>query len=285
MILDDKQTLKYLHAYKDGKIKQGLGVGIDEFDKHLVFKRAQFVMVLGLDNCGKTFWLLWYLLCQAKLNNKKFIIWSGENRAGQLKRDIIQMWLGIKFKDIIKSKIDFYNQEISKYFKFLDNSRMYSINELLNIFSEADVDACVIDPFTGLNHPRNQPMFERNYIFCNLVREFCNKTGKSVYVCMHPQTEAARRVYPQDHLLNGHIQPPRKADCEGGQVFPNRVDDFLCVHRLISHPDLWMLTELHVYKVKDKETGGTPTMLNEPLRFDYNNGLGFTLGGVNPLNK
>lgn len=284
MILDDKQTLKYLHAYKDGRIKQGLGVGLPMLDKHLVLKKAQFVMCLGLDNCGKTFWLLWYLLCQAKLNNKKFIIWSGENRAGQLKRDIIQMWLGVKFKDIIKSKIDFYNQEISKYFKFLDNSKMYTVNELLNIFADAEVDGCVIDPFTGLNHPRNTPIFERNYIFCNLVREFCNKTGKSVYVCMHPQTESARRVYPADHILNGHIQPPRKADCEGGQVFPNRVDDFICIHRLISHPDLWMMTELHVYKVKDKETGGSPTMLGDPLRFDYNNGLGFTLGGVNPLN-
>ena len=85
--------------------------------------------------------------------------------------------------------------------------------------------------------------------------------------------------------MNGHIQPPRKADCEGGQVFPNRVDNFVCVHRLISHADLWMLTELHVYKIKDKETGGSPTMLGDPLRFDYNGGLGFTLGGVNPLNK
>jgi hypothetical protein len=43
------------------------------------------------------------------------------------------------------------------------------------------------------------------------------------------------------------------------------------------------MTEVYVYKVKDKETGGEPTMMNEPLRFDYNNGLGFTIGGINPL--
>ena len=283
MILDDKQTLKYLHAYKDGKIKQGLGIHCSVLDKHFVLKRAEMNMVLGLDNVGKTNWLLWYLLCHAKINNKKFIIWSGENRAGQLKRDIIQMWLGIKFKDIIKSKIDFYNQEISKYFKFIDNAKLYNHNDLLNIFAKTDCDACVIDPYTGLNHNRSVNQFDRNYYFCNDVREFCNRTGKTVFVCMHPQTEAARRVYPADHLLNGHIQPPRKADCEGGQVFPNRVDNFLCVHRLISHADLWMLTEVHVYKVKDKETGGSPTMLNEPIRFDYNSGLGFTVNGVNPL--
>ena len=105
MILADKDSLKYLHAYKDGRIKQGLKIGC-HLDNHFVFKRAEFNMVLGLDNVGKTTWLLWYLLCHAKLNGKKFIIWSGENRAGQLKRDLIQMWLGIKFKDIIKSKIE-----------------------------------------------------------------------------------------------------------------------------------------------------------------------------------
>jgi hypothetical protein len=43
------------------------------------------------------------------------------------------------------------------------------------------------------------------------------------------------------------------------------------------------LTEIHILKIKDRESGGKPTMLNEPLRFDYNNGLGFTIGGVNPL--
>ena len=95
MILKDNSTVKYLHAYKDGRIKQGLKIGC-HLDNHFVFKRAEFNMVLGLDNVGKTNWLLWYLLCHAKLNSKKFIIWSGENRAGQLKRDLIQMWLGIK---------------------------------------------------------------------------------------------------------------------------------------------------------------------------------------------
>jgi hypothetical protein len=44
-----------------------------------------------------------------------------------------------------------------------------------------------------------------------------------------------------------------------------------------------MQTEVYVYKIKDKETGGKPTNLAEPLRFDYNSGLGFTIGGNNVL--
>ena len=44
------------------------------------------------------------------------------------------------------------------------------------------------------------------------------------------------------------------------------------------------MTEVRIEKIKDKLTGGSPT-LDEPLRFDYNKGMGFTIGGVNPLNK
>ena len=285
MIENDNLALKKLKDFREGKIKQGLGIGIKEFDKHFVFKESEFNGILGLDNVGKTFWLMYYLLCQAKINRKKFIIWSGENNSWQLKADLIQMWMGTKYGELIKEKIPYYNREISKFFKFIDNTKLYNHKELFNIFANTDADGCVIDPYTGLNHDRRVNQFDRNYNFCNDAREFCNKTKKTLFVCFHPHTEAARRVYPQDHTLNGFIQSPRKSDCEGGQVFPNRLDNLLVCHRLTNSPELWMLTEIHVLKVKNKLTGGSPTMLNEPLRFDYNNGLGFTLGGINPLNK
>ena len=96
-------------------------------------------------------------------------------------------------------------------------------------------------------------------------------------------TESARRVYPDGHLLGGYIQPCKKSDVEGGQVFANRCDDFISIHRLLNHPELWMLKEIRIEKIKDKETGGKPTNLSEPLRFDYNQGLGFTIGGKNGL--
>lgn len=283
MIVKDDNALKYLYDYKDGKIKQGLKIGC-KLDENLVLKRGEFNLCLGLDNVGKTFWLLWYFTTLAKIHKLKFIIWSGENRSEQLKRDIIEMWTGTKLKDLNKFEILKYNKEISEYFKFIDNNKLYNHIELFNLFANSDADVCAIDPYTGLNHNRKSvSQFDRNYNFCNSAREFCNKTKKTLFVSIHPQTEAARRVYPPDHLLNGHIQNPRKSDCEGGQCFPNRVDSLFVVHRYISHKELWPFTEVHVMKIKDRESGGNCTMLNEPLRFDYNNGLGFTIGGVNPL--
>ena len=73
-------------------------------------------------------------------------------------------------------------------------------------------------------------------------------------------TESARRVFPPNHEYAGYIQPPRKSDVEGGQVFANRCDSFLSIHRFINSPESWMMTQVRVEKIKDKETGGTPTL-------------------------
>ena len=282
MLSSNTDSLKYLFDYKDGKIKKGLGIGCI-LDDYYVYKQGEFNMFLGLDNVGKTNWIIWYLTALSKKYEKKWCIWSGENKVGQLKRDIIQFWVGTNLKELKKSEIENYHNIINKYFYFIDNRKLYDHKQLLKIFEETECDGGFIDPFTGLNHNRRVAQFDRNYQICNDVREFCNRTKKTIYISIHPQTEAARRVYPPDHPLNGHIQAPRKADCEGGQVFPNRVDNFLCLHRLVAHKELWNQTEVHIYKIKDKETGGKPTNLAEPLRFDYNSGLGFTIGGNNVL--
>ena len=52
---------------------------------------------------------------------------------------------------------------------------------------------------------------------------------------------------------------------------------------MLNHPQLWMMSEVRIEKVKDKETGGKPTDLDSPMRFDWNEGMGFTIGGINPL--
>lgn len=282
MILENKDSLDYLYKFQEGKIKLGLGLNT-ELDNYIRYKQGNFNVIVGLDNVGKTAWILYYFLCLTKHHKIKHIIWSGENKAGQLIRDLIQMYTGKKLNELTKEEIRFNNNQISKYFKFIDNSKVYDHKQLFELFKESGCDNCLIDPFTGMNHNRSVNQFERNYQFCNDVRQFCNETKKTVYINTHPQTESARRVYPAGHLLEGYIQPCKKSDVEGGQVFANRCDDFISIHRLLNHPDLWMMTEVRIEKIKDKETGGRCTNLSEPLRFDYNSGMGFTIGGINAL--
>jgi hypothetical protein len=42
-------------------------------------------------------------------------------------------------------------------------------------------------------------------------------------------------------------------------------------------------TWVNVEKVKDMDTGGKHTALNDPIMFDFNSGLGFKVNGVDPL--
>jgi len=284
MIIEPLSDLQYLKDFHAGKIKQGLKIDCI-LDDYIRFKKAQFVMMNGLDNVGKTRFILWYFLALSVKHNLKWCIWSGENETWQIKRDLMAMIEGKKFTEIDLKKITILMDHIDRHFKFIDNKNLYSHKDILKLFKSQDVNGCLIDPFTGLNHDRRINQFERNYQFCNDVREFTNKTGKTVYVNTHPQTEASRRVYSQEHNLRGYIQPPKKSDTEGGQSFANRCDDFLTIHRMTNHPELWMLTEVHIRKVKDKETGGNITFLDDPLRLNYNSGLGFTLGGNNPLKQ
>lgn len=283
MITSKDEQLNYLFAFKEGKIKRGLEIG-NELDNWFVHKRASFTVIVGLDNVGKTNFMLWYFLCLSVKHNIKWCLWSGENSSGQLTRDLIQMYAQEKIENLSKDQIENYYNKIDVWFKFVSNKKMYNHKDLLNIFKESDCQACVIDPFTGLNHDRRINQYERNYLICNDIREFCNTTGKSIYLMTHPMTESARRVYPPNSEFAGYIQPPRKSDVEGGQVFANRCDSFLSIHRFINSPDSWYITQIRVEKIKDKETGGKPT-LQDPLCFDYNSGLGFTIGGNNVLKK
>ncbi len=95
----------------------------------------------------------------------------------------------------------------------------------------------------------------------------------------------AYKKNPQDHHWFGHLKPPLKAQVEGGKPFLNRCDDMIVIHRLVKHVDMKYQTMISVEKVKDRDTGGQQTDLNEPLLFDYNKGLGFKIGGVCPIKR
>jgi hypothetical protein len=42
---------------------------------------------------------------------------------------------------------------------------------------------------------------------------------------------------------------------------------------------------VEVVKIKDTDTGGKPTMLNDPILLDYNYGLGFKVNGKDVIKR
>jgi len=74
------------------------------------------------------------------------------------------------------------------------------------------------------------------------------------------------------------------SDVEGGGKFVNRADDFMVVHRYVQHPSDYMYSFIHIRKVKEIETGGRPTAINNPIPIKaLPNNVGYSLNGIDLL--
>ena len=282
MITRQEEINNYLQAYHNGEISKGLDTGLLKLDDSIRFKTGQLTIINGLDNVGKTVWILWYYLTLSVKHGLKWTIYSGENKAGQLVRQLIQFYTGeylnkMEFVEVVRVELI-----IKKWFTFISNDKQYESKELFKMFADSDSDGCLIDPFTGM---KREYTHAANYDFLNECREFTNFTDKSVYVNTHVVSEAARRTYGEGHEYAGYPYPPSKSQSEGGQPFGNRTDDFLTIHRLVGHQVRNYITEVYIRKIKDTETGGKVTPIEEPLDFEFNGGLGFTMDGQNVLNQ
>jgi hypothetical protein len=282
MILENGHSTKYLNDYLDGKVPTGLKLGCD-LDKHFVHKHGQFNIILGHDNVGKTYFMEWYFLSLVTNHDLKICLFMDENYQGKVMRDLIQMYAGQKFMDLTYKEVRRFEMKMEHHFKFIDNTIRYTPEDLMSDFIKADCDIHLIDPFNGLKTPMS---YSSNYDVLNDLKQF-TKTGKSIYVNAHPSSASGRRsaIYPEKHDWSGHVMPPLKSDIEGGKAFANKADDFLVVHRLTQHTNLWNYTMVEVVKVKDTDTGGKPTLLNEPILLDYNYGLGFKVAGKDVIKR
>jgi hypothetical protein len=280
MIRKQGDSIDYLLDVKNGRIRQGLELGC-ALDEHLRFKRSQLNIILGHDNVGKSYFITWMFLTLALKHNLKFILWMGENSKGQVLRDMVQMYRGRRFTELSEQEIIASAMFLEQMFDFVDNSKLYKPEALLRIFEDSDADACLIDPYTGLDRDMS---YEGNYRFLNMAREFTNRTRKTIYVNTHPNSESGRsgNLYA-DGEWKGHLKPPLKDHIEGGKAFLNRCDDMFIIHRLIKHESMKYYTMFSAEKIKDTETGGAINRLNEPMLCEFNRGLGFIVQGVDAL--
>lgn len=283
MILTNGSANDYLHDYKDGKIALGLGIGIG-LDDNLRFKFGQFVGVLGSDNVGKSYWVLWYFLSLSVTNNLKWGIWMDENSKGQVLRDLIQIYAGVRFNSLTHEQINGYAHHIESYFTFIDNKQTYTPDKLLEQFALIQADGFFIDPFNQLDHDME---YSANIKFIRKLKMWCKQNRKTVYLSMHPVTSAGRKSaeYPKGHIWEFQPSVPNKSMAEGGKLFANMADDWINVHRLTKLNSMKDVTLIDIDKVKDKDTGGAPTMSSEPLMFFFNRGLGFTQNGKEPFKR
>ena len=284
MILPKGHSNQYLRDYISGKIPMGKKLGC-ALDNHLVWKDSQLNIILGHDNVGKTYWMLWYYLALATNHDLTFTLFMDENHEGKIIRDLAQMYAGKPIRELTNQELTICCDYIYDHFKIVDNRQRYDPDKLLSIFEEANTDNYLIDPYNGLD---TDMTYANSYRVLNELKLFTKKKKQTIYINAHPATSSGRRsqgTYPMEHQWSGHIMPPVKADIEGGKPFNNKADDFIILHRLTKHVDLWKFTMLEVDKIKDTDTGGQPTIKDCPVMFDYNFGLGFKVDGVDVIKR
>jgi hypothetical protein len=275
----------YIQSVIDGTLKQGLTTGSPTLDQHFRFKEASFLMVNGIDNVGKTKFLWWLELVAAMYHDWKFLIFSSENSIGSCMRALIQYYWGKP----LTGKVSLNDTEIAEAKKFIEShfkiikaqEDLFNYKDIINMTKKArdkypDLKCCMVDPYNSLKIDLSGfsklSTHEYHYEALSEMKAYGQQTNFGWIINHHAVTAAARakdgeKKYPL---------APNKADTEGGQKVANKADDFLTIHRVTQHPTDWMVTEVHVRKIKDTETGGKPTPLEQPVKFEmYSQGCGF----------
>lgn len=271
----------YMDAVRTGTLKQGLITGIDELDKFYRFKQGNFVIINGHDNVGKSS-VLWFLAVQSNLlHGWKWIIFCAENSEGQVRKNLIHFRTGratIHLNDTeYKEALDWSYEN----FTIIKQQELYTCGDVLamgeKLFRLKQYQGFLIDPYNSLAVPdkHTHNTHEYHYKVTAELRAFCKKFDVSIFLNCHAVTEALRKVY-KDGPYAGYMMPPNKADTEGGGKFANRADDFITIHRHTQHPTEFNVTQIHVRKIKETETGGRPTLRDEPVLIKMEKGkIGF----------
>ena len=282
MITNHRLNDEYLELLRQDKIPQGKGLGI-KLDDHIRFKEGTFNCILGHANVGKTYWLLWYLLCLSVKYNLKHLIYSSENTVNGIKRNLIELLMKQKVKRLTSNELKNAKEFIETHFDFIDISKAYELEEFMKEVQKLKrYDTLMIDPHNSFIKPQGINAHDYDYLMATKLRLFAKKFQTSIYLCIHAATEALRKTHKEGAYLGLPI-PPNMSDAEGGGKWGNRADDFIVIHRYPAHETSWMYTEIHVKKVKETETGGMPTFSNNPVLFKLENGTYFTCESINVI--
>ncbi len=123
---------------------------------------------------------------------------------------------------------------------------------------------------------------EYDYLATTEFRQFCTEMDCALWLNTHAATEALRKTHTASHPYAGHPIPPNASDVEGGGKFVNRADNMAVIHRMTAHPSEWMYSHIHIKKIKDIDTGGKPTMMDEPIKLrSVKNNVGYEIEGRN----
>ena len=287
-ISSDDEDFRWIDDFSQGKIEVGLDTGDKALDEHFRYKK-EFVIMNGHSNVGKTTTALYLIANAAIRHGWKWAIYSSENRTASVKMQLMQFAMDRKVGDMSYSQRKQAYKWVQEHFTIINNNQVYSYSDIIvfmeKIMRQQQIDAIFVDPYNSLKldmKGSNIGTHDYHYEAASEFLTFSKANNVAVWLNMHAVTEAQRRKG-----ADGLPIAPYAEDTEGGGKFVNRCDCFITIHRKVQSPDhsIRKLSEVHVRKVRETETGGSPTSLDEPYKLVMNlSHTGFTSwGGVSKL--
>ena len=272
-ISSDDEDFRWIDDYSQGKIAIGLDTGDANLDKFFRYKK-EFVIINGHSNVGKTTTAL-YLIANSVMRHKwKWVIYSSENRTASVKMHLMQFATDKKVQDMNYAQRRASYKWVQEHFTIINNNQVYSYSDIIlfmeKVMRQQPVDAIFVDPYNSLRLDMtnsNIGVHDYHYEAASQFLTFSKSHDVAVWLNMHAFTEGQRRKGP-----DGLPVAPYAEDTEGGGKFVNRADCFLTLHRKVQSTDynIRKLSELHVRKVREVETGGEPTPIDEPYKILMN---------------
>lgn len=279
-VATDEDYGEYLQLSREGKLPMGLPFGMPSLDQHLLLKLGDMVMVNGEDNVGKTAVIVFLALLSSIKHGWNWILYAAENSEGSIMRRLIEFYWGKKIDKQNDVEYKIARAFIENHFTLIKNDEaLFNYRDVINMTKKLSTKkkyhAVLIDPYNSLKMDlpnKNISSHEYHYEVISELKMFGKKQKIGFWINNHVITGALRN---KDE--NGYTKAPSKADTEGGGKFSNKADEFITVHRHTQHPKEWMITEIHIRKVKETETGGRVTPIGFPVRMTMNtNACGFT---------
>tara|TARA_R110000751_G_scaffold192009_1_gene297605 strand:+ start:3124 stop:4941 length:1818 start_codon:yes stop_codon:yes gene_type:complete len=275
-ISSDTDDLDWIIKYANGDFETGLDTGDPELDKCFMYKR-EFVVINGHSNVGKTTTALYMMVNSATRHGWRWLVYSSENKTAALKMKLMQFACDRKIGSMNSIQRSKCWDWVNKHFLVISNKDAYTYSEIIVMMEKSmrqyKIDACFIDPYNSLRldmRGSNLNSHEYHYEAATEFLQFSTNNNVAVWLNMHAVTEAQRRKGS-----DGLAIAPFAEDTEGGGKFVNRADCFLTIHRKVQSQDhnIRRMSELHVRKVREVETGGLPTGYDNPYILTMNSSM------------
>ena len=272
-ISSDDEDWRWIDDFAQGKIELGLDTGDKHLDEYFRYKK-EFVIINGHSNVGKTTMALYMIANSVVRHDWKWIIYSSENRTASVKKTLMEFAMDKKAQDMNYHERKQSYKWVQDHFIIINNNQVYSYSDIIlfmeKIMRQQPVDGIFVDPYNSLRLDMKNSgigVHDYHYEAASEFLTFSNTHNVAVWLNMHAVTEAQRRKGD-----DGLPVAPFAEDTEGGGKFVNRCDCFLTIHRKVQAPDhsIKKLSELHVRKVRETETGGQPTPIDDPYKIVMN---------------